>query len=80
MTGGASDRRACPRTRRKGPTARTAAAITAAVHHPTFFLFFNSEFRHTAANAHTISDPLFSDLVREAVPARLPRRPPIRKR
>ena len=26
MTGGASDRRACPRTRRKGPTARTAAA------------------------------------------------------
>ena len=25
--------------------------------------FFNSEFRHAAANAHTISDPLFSDLV-----------------
>ena len=30
MTGGASDRRACPRTRRKGPTARTATAPTAA--------------------------------------------------
>ena len=29
------------------------------------FLFFNSEFRDAAANAHTISDPLFSDLVRE---------------
>ena len=30
MTGGASDRRACPRPRRKGPTARTATAPTAA--------------------------------------------------
>ena len=30
MTGGASDRRACPRTRRKGPTARTGTAPTAA--------------------------------------------------
>ena len=69
-----------PSRQPKRTTARTAAAITAAVHHPTFFLFFNSEFRHTAANAHTISDPLFSDLVRETVPARLPRRPPIRKR
>ena len=39
MTGGASDRRACPRTRRKGPTARTAAATTAADHHPTFSYF-----------------------------------------
>ena len=31
-------------------------------------------------NARTISDPLVSDLVRETVPARLPRRSPIRKR
>ena len=44
------------------------------------FLFFNSESRHAAANARTISDPLVSDLVRETVPARLPRRSPIRKR
>ena len=29
MTCGARGRRACPRTRRKGPTARTAAATTA---------------------------------------------------
>ena len=35
MTGGASDRRACPRTRRKGPTARTAAATTAATQNTT---------------------------------------------
>ena len=72
-------RRACPRTRRQGPTARTAAATTAAVSFPTLFLIFIIELSYAAAPlAHTISDPLISDLVRETVPARLPRRTPVR--
>ena len=86
MTGGARDRRACrracPRNRRKGPTARGAdrrAATTAAVSFPTLFLIFIIELSYAAAPlAHTISDPLISDLVRETVPARLPRRTPVR--
>jgi hypothetical protein len=51
-------RRACPRTRRQGPTARTAAATTAAVSFPTLFLIFIIELSYAAAPlAHTISDP-----------------------
>ena len=80
MTCGARTRRACPRTsrngQRRGPPQRPQQPIII----PPFLIFFNSESRHAAANARTISDPLVSDLVRETVPARLLRRSPIRKR
>mgnify|MGYP004057129331 CR=1 FL=1 len=53
--------------------------LHAAVSFPTLFLIFIIELSYAAAPlAHTISDPLISDLVRETVPARLPRRTPVR--
>ena len=72
--------RACHQRPAQGGLALApAAATTAAVSFPTLFLIFIIELSYAAAPlAHTISDPLISDLVRETVPARLPRRTPVR--
>ena len=46
------------------------------IYPPFSFLIFNFELRYAAAPlVHSITYPLISDLVRETVPARLPRRP-----
>ena len=75
MISGARIRRACPRAsrngQRRGPPQRPQQPIIIPP-----FLIFNFELRYAAAPlVHSISYPLISDLVRETVPARLPRRP-----